>query len=82
MTIDRSRIRVGMEVVAVDDEHLGRVQDIRDADFLLHHPTVRRDFDVPLSAVQRVDHDRLVLTIRGDEVEMMGWESAPPEPRP
>ena len=69
MAVDRSRVRVGMELLAVHDEYLGRVQDVRDTAIRLHHRELRRDFYLPLSDIRRNVHDRVVLTVRGDEIE-------------
>ena len=79
--IDRSRVRSGMEVVAADDAHLGLIREVGRADFLLHLAEIRRDFYVPFGHVGRIDHERITLTCRSDEVEMMGWQCPPAGPR-
>jgi hypothetical protein len=67
-TVSRRFIQNGMEVVGLDARRVGRVKQVRLTDFLVDRP-LQRDIYVPVDAVQAVVDERVVLTIRADEVD-------------
>jgi hypothetical protein len=80
MSVDPQYIQVGMDVVGVDGEEVGRVKEVRATDILVDRP-LARDIYVPLEAIQAIAdtsassayHLHVVLTIRADSVGDMGW---------
>jgi len=75
MSADIGRLTEGMTVVGMTGEEIGRVKEIRKADFLLDL-AMRRDLFVPFSAISEVG-GTVVLGVRGDEIGDQGWEPAP-----
>jgi hypothetical protein len=68
-------IQPGMEVVDVDRHFVGLVTHVREQDFLVRR-SMLRDAYVPLGAVREISGDgRVVLAIRADVVDTMGWPS-------
>jgi hypothetical protein len=80
MSVDPRYILVGMDVVGRDGEGVGTVKEVRTSDILVDRP-LARDVYVPLEAVQAIVDatasdsvdPRVVLTIRADSVDDMGW---------
>ena len=72
MSRESRLIRSGMNVVGTDGERIGQVKEVRGSDFLIDRP-MARDVYVPFSACRTVSSNRVVLTIRADEVDNMGW---------
>jgi hypothetical protein len=74
-------IEVGMDVIGVDGEPVGRVKEVRTADFLLGRPMAHGLF-VPyqfvLSVPDRGDKPakpkEVVLTVSAAHLDSQGWE--------
>jgi hypothetical protein len=62
-----------MQVTVSDGEKIGRVKSVRANDFLLDC-RMHRDVYVPFDAVDRVDGDRVTLTVSASQIDQMGWE--------
>jgi hypothetical protein len=75
MSADVGRLTEGMTVVGQAGELIGRVKEVRKADFLVDM-SMRRDVYVPFSAISEVAAS-VVLNVRGDEIGDQGWEPAP-----
>jgi hypothetical protein len=69
---NRGQIRETMDVVGSDGETVGTVKAVHGTDFHLDRP-VARDVFVPLSAVQTVDGERVMLRVRANEVDDQNW---------
>lgn len=71
--VDRARVRVGMEVLGADGSRVGVVKDVREADMWVDR-TWQRDVYVPLTEIQTIAENRIVLDVIGGHVGNMGWE--------
>ncbi len=71
-----SQLQGGMQVVGSDMGNIGKVDDIRENDFLVDIP-MHRDLYVPFSAIQNMDNGRVVLNVQGDHIYDMGWPKPP-----
>jgi osmotically-inducible protein OsmY len=65
---NRPTIREAMDVVGSDGVIVGQVKEARDTDFLVDR-SMQRDVYVPLSAVQTIDGDRVLLNIPARDVD-------------
>jgi hypothetical protein len=77
-------IDVGMEVVSIDGQALGRVKEVRGGDFLLERP-MARDLYVPFDVVLATPHGyekfrggpteptEVVLSVSGAHIDQQGW---------
>ena len=61
-----------MDVVGSDGVIVGQVKELRDTDFLVDR-SMQRDVYVPLSAVQTIDGDRVLLHIPARDVDSQNW---------
>jgi hypothetical protein len=80
-------IRLGMDVVSVDGELIGRVKGVRKGDFLINRP-VARDLWVPFACVVEVveeggtsragppEPSEVVLNVSAAHVDLQGWQDA------
>jgi hypothetical protein len=80
-------ISVDMDVLSVDGEALGKVKDVRAADFLLNRP-MARDLYVPFSAILAtpnryekyrggpIQPTEIVLNVTSAHVDSQNWEHA------
>lgn len=66
------QIRPGMDVLGSDMTELGTVKEVRSNDFLLNRP-MHRDIYVPLSAVQSVSGNQVILNVLSTLVDNMNW---------
>ena len=74
------QVRVGMDVAGADNGAIGRVKELRDADFLVDRP-MARDVFVPYSAVMSLPDltetmgggSRVVLNVTAAHVDRQGW---------
>lgn len=68
------KLRVEMEVVGADGNHVGHVRQVRPHDFLLHRPLSPSVF-VPFSAVDTVSvkNNRVTLTVSEGQIAESGW---------
>ncbi len=73
---DRTRVRLGMEVVGADGDRVGTVKDLRDTDFLVDR-AMQRDVYVPFDAIRSIDGDVITLTVAAGAVDQQGWPSPP-----
>lgn len=71
--VDRARVRVGMEVLGADGSRVGVVKEVGEADMWVDR-TWQRDVYVPLTAIQTIAENRIVLDVIGGHVGNMGWE--------
>jgi hypothetical protein len=80
---DTSRIEVGMDVVSVDGESVGKVKEIGASEFLLDRP-LARDLWVPFSSVMAIEDytsnfrgpvqpTSVVLAVTHAHVDKQGW---------
>ncbi|HKC72902.1 MAG TPA: DUF892 family protein [Chloroflexota bacterium] len=74
--VSAGQIRQGMAVVGSDAGQVGKVKEVRDADFLVDRRG-RRDIYVPFDAIQETTGDRIMLNLPADRVEDMAWEKPP-----
>jgi hypothetical protein len=69
--IDRTRVRVGMEVVGSDGQGLGQVKEVRDGDFMVNR-RMARDVTVRYSGVREIDGNRVVLNVPAGQAGSAG----------
>jgi hypothetical protein len=81
------QIHVGMDVMSIDGEPVGKVKEVRAEDFLLDRP-MARDLYVPYSFVLAtedyggtfrrgpVEVTEVVLNVRGEHLDSQGWQHA------
>jgi hypothetical protein len=81
------QVRVDMDVVSIDGEHIGKVKEVRQTDFLLDRP-LARDLWVPFdSVVEAGEHggafrrgptqlSEVVLSVSAAHVDSQGWKHA------
>lgn len=70
------QIQQGVEVYGSNDDYIGRVKEVTGQTFLVDR-TMQRDVYVPMSAVQNMDGDQVVLNLPADEVDNQGWDNPP-----
>ena len=75
MSVEIGRLTEGMTVIGPVGEDIGRVKEVRKADFLMAL-TMRRDLYVPFSAISEIG-DSVVLNVRAQDIGDQGWEPAP-----
>jgi hypothetical protein len=76
MTLDKTRVAVGMDVVSPTGASIGRVKEVRVHDFLIDIP-MHRDIYAPFSAVREAGGRSIVLSLEPDAIGDQGWEFAP-----
>ncbi len=64
-------VRVGMEVVSSDGQHMGTVKAVRAGDFVIDR-RFRRDVVAPFEAIQEAG-ERVVLNVPARDVTKMNW---------
>ncbi len=71
-------IKHGWDVYGADDEKVGDVTEVQDTYVVvskgLFFPSERY---IPVSAITRVEHDRVYLNVTKDEVKARGWDRVP-----
>jgi len=71
-------IKHGWDVYGADDEKVGDVSEVQDTYIVvskgLFFPSERY---IPVSAITRVEHDRVYLNVTKDEVKARGWDRVP-----
>jgi hypothetical protein len=75
MSIDTGRLTEGMTVVGPRGEEIGRVKDVRAADFLMDM-SMRRDLFVPFSAISEIGGS-VTLNVRAEDIGDQDWEPSP-----
>jgi len=80
----QGQIEIGMDVVSVDGQPLGRVKEVRGSDFLLDRP-MARDMYVPFNAILATPHGwekyrggpteptEVVLSVSAAHIDMQSW---------
>jgi hypothetical protein len=76
-----AQIEVGMDVLGVDGENVGRVKEVRSDDFLLARP-MARDLYVPFQFVLSVPDSgekptrptEVLLTVSAAQLDRQGWQ--------
>jgi hypothetical protein len=86
-TFGPDQIHVGMDVVSIDGQPVGKVKELRAEDFLLDRP-MARDLYVPYRFVLatedyggkfrggRVEQTDVVLIVGGAQLDNQGWQHA------
>lgn len=69
---NRWQVRETMDVVGSDGATVGTVKAVHGTDFHVDRP-MGRDVFVPFSAVQTVDGERVMLSVRASEVDDQHW---------
>ena len=69
---NRWQIRETMDVVGSDGANIGTVKSVHGTDFHVDRP-MGRDLFIPFSAVQTVDGERVMLSVRASEVDEQHW---------
>ncbi len=70
-----SQVQAGVEVVGVDEKHVGMVKSVQDGTILISR-TLKRDIYIPFEEVLDASDIRVVLRMKAHEVEHHHW----PEP--
>lgn len=77
------QISVGMDVIGVDGQAVGRVKEVRSSDFLLDRPLDRALYvpyqfvlSVPERGEKPVRPVRVILTVSGEQLDTQEWERA------
>ncbi len=68
----RRSIQISMEVIGLDGERVGQVQEVRGDDFLVQR-FVARDVYVPFGACQEVSETQVILRVPANMVDSQGW---------
>lgn len=68
----RSQLREGMSVVGSDGDNVGELKEISSSSFLLDR-SMHREIFVPYSAIQSVTGDRVMLSVRSNDIDDQGW---------
>lgn len=83
----REQIHPGMDVVSIDGERIGRVKEVRDAEFLVDRP-LAHDLWVPFASVVEAGErggtfrrgptqaSAVVLAVSHNHVDNQGWKQA------
>jgi uncharacterized protein (TIGR02271 family) len=76
--MDVNDIRHGWQVYGADGEKVGDVSDVQATYIVVSKGLIfTSERYVPVSAVTRVEHDRVYLDVTKDEIEARGWDTAP-----
>ena len=75
MEADRPTVEVGMAVLGVRGHTLGKVKDVDDGTILIDRP-FQPDVRIPLTAVQAVVADGVMLSETGIQVDDDWWAHA------
>jgi uncharacterized protein (TIGR02271 family) len=78
-----NQIKTGTDVYGSDDEKIGSIAGVADTYFVIEKGFIfTTDIYVPMSAVARVDDDRVMLSMTKDQVENEDWTREPAEEVP
>ena len=76
--MDVNDIRHGWAVYGADGEKVGDVSDVQATYIVVSKGLIfTSERYVPVSAVTRVEHDRVYLDVTKDQIEREGWDTAP-----
>ncbi len=76
MTVNRTRLNRGMEVVTSDDVRIGSVDAVHDQGFRVNRPYLP-DVNLPYTAVHDVTGNQVRLSIPDNEVDHVDWPLPP-----
>jgi uncharacterized protein (TIGR02271 family) len=77
-TIDRAKLREGLDVYASDGSHIGTVDEVGGTYVLVQKGLIfRKDVYVPYSAIDRFDENSLWLDVSKDAIDSRGWDAPP-----
>ena len=73
-----SDIRHGWDVYGADQEKVGDVAEVQ-PDYIIAHKGFffPKDLYIPVSAIARIEHDRVYLNVAKDAVDSQGWDNYP-----
>jgi hypothetical protein len=75
---NQSDVRSGMKVYASDGEHIGHIAAVYEDSFLIHKGYVLpTDRYLPYSAIDKVEQQRVLLTLSSEQVEEPRWTKRP-----
>lgn len=74
MTLERPKVKVGMDIVGSDGDAVGQVKEVRENDLLVHR-AMQRDIYIPFSAIHSCTDRACMLNIPAGQVDNMGWPS-------
>lgn len=72
MTIDRSRLRPGMDVAGPDGGYIGNVANVGASDIAVNRPETST-IHVPVDAITWVDNGRVILNVSAGDVDLKNW---------
>jgi len=75
-----SDIQHGWDVYGSDEQKIGNVTETR-GNYVIAHKGIffPKDLYIPMSAVERIEHDRVYVMATKDEVDSQGWDVEPVE---
>ena len=73
---EHPQLHVGMDVIAMNGERVGRIKEIKEHDFLVDRPK-RRDLYLPFSTIERVEDNQVILRMTEFELNYIASESPP-----
>lgn len=75
-----SDIQHGWDVYGSDEQKIGNVTETR-GNYVIAHKGIffPKDLYIPMSAVERIEHDRVYVLATKDEVDNQGWDVEPVE---
>ncbi len=76
MTVDRTQVRKGMDVVTSDDVVIGSVEAVQELGFRVCRPFLP-DVRLPYAAIHEVTGGRVRLGIPDNEVDHVDWPNPP-----
>ena len=78
-----NQIKTGTDVYGSDGEKIGSIAGVADNYFVIEKGFIfTTDIYVPMSAVARVDDDKVMLSMTKDQVENEDWTREPAEEIP
>lgn len=76
MTVDRTQVRMGMEVITSDDVVIGSVEAVQELGFRVKRPYLP-DVRLPYAAAHDVTGGQVRLGIPNNEVDHVDWPNPP-----
>ena len=76
VTVDRTQVKQGMDVITSDGVRIGTVDAVQDQAFRINRPFLP-DVRLPYSAVNAVTGDQVQLGIPDNEVDQVDWPLPP-----
>ena len=76
--MDVNDIQHGWDVYGADGEKVGDVSEVQATYVVVSKGLIfTSERYVPVSAIERVEHDRVYLNVTKDEIKAQGWDTAP-----